>query len=85
MTKLVKFRNEDLFEADISEATVVTLYLLEYLNRKLRPKLLRDLKPGSRIVSHAFSMGDWESKRTADVNSSRIYLWRVPAKTEKPN
>lgn len=81
VTDLVKFRNEDLFQANISEATVVTLYLLESLNEKLRPKLLRDLKPGTRIVSHAFRMGDWEPERSDDVNGIMIYYWTVPAKT----
>jgi Histone methylation protein DOT1 len=81
VTDLVKFRNEDLFQANISEATVVTLYLLESLNEKLRPKLLHDLKPGTRIVSHAFRMGDWEPERSDDVNGIMIYYWTVPAKT----
>ena len=81
VTDLVQFRNEDLFQTNISEATVVTLYLLESLNEKLRPKLLRDLKPGTRIVSHAFRMGSWEPERTEEVNGSRIYFWTVPAKT----
>ena len=81
VTGLVQFRNEDLFQTNISEATVVTLYLLESLNEKLRPKLLRDLKPGTRIVSHAFRMGSWEPERTEVVNGSRIYFWTVPAKT----
>ncbi len=80
VTNLVKFRQEDLFEADIHEATVVTLYLLERLNEQLRPKLLRDLKPGTRIVSHAFRMGDWEPEKSAEVNGRRIYMWTVPAK-----
>ncbi|MGH9794750.1 MAG: SAM-dependent methyltransferase, partial [Candidatus Acidiferrales bacterium] len=80
VTKLVKFRQEDLFEADIHEATVVTLYLLERLNEQLRPKLLRDLKPGTRIVSHAFRMGDWEPEKSAEVNGRRIYMWTVPAR-----
>jgi 2-polyprenyl-3-methyl-5-hydroxy-6-metoxy-1,4-benzoquinol methylase len=79
---LVRFRNEDLFQANISEATVVTLYLLESLNEKLRPKLMRDLKPGTRIVSHAFRMGDWEPERSDDVNGIMIYFWTVPAKTD---
>jgi cyclopropane fatty-acyl-phospholipid synthase-like methyltransferase len=82
VTDLVRFRNEDLFQANISEATVVTLYLLESLNEKLRPKLLRDLKPGTRIVSHAFRMGDWEPERSDDVNGVMIYYWTVPAKTD---
>ena len=81
VTDLVQFRNEDLFQTNISEATVVTLYLLESLNEKLRPKLLRDLKPGTRIVSHAFRMGSWEPERTEEVNGNMIYFWTVPEKT----
>jgi SAM-dependent methyltransferase len=83
VTKLVQFRNQDLFEADFKEASVVTLYLLESLNEKLRPKLLRELKPGTRIVSHAFRMGDWEPEKTSDVNGRKVYFWTVPAKTGK--
>ena len=74
----VRIVQGDLFEADISAATVVTLYLLTDLNLKLRPKLLSDLKPGTRIVSHAFNMGDWKPERTSDVSGSTVYLWRVP-------
>ena len=80
VTGLVRFLNEDLFEADFRAATVVTLYLLPTLNEKLRPKLLRDLKPGTRIVSHAFPMGDWKPERTLEVEGSTIYLWRVPGR-----
>lgn len=80
VTKLVTFRNEDLFQADIRPATVVTLYLLDSLNEKLRPKLLRDLKPGTRIVSHAFRMGDWDPERTQEVDGRMIYMWTVPAR-----
>jgi SAM-dependent methyltransferase len=76
----VKIIRGDLFEADISGATVVTLYLLTDLNLKLRPKLLRDLKPGTRVVSHAFSMGDWKPERTAEVAGTTVYLWRIPAR-----
>lgn len=74
----VKIIRGDLFEADISSATVVTLYLLTELNLKLRPKLLRDLNPGTRVVSHAFAMGDWKPERTADVSGTTVYLWRIP-------
>jgi precorrin-6B methylase 2 len=74
----VKIVRGDLFEADISPATVVTLYLLTQLNLKLRPKLLKELKPGTRIVSHAFDMGDWKPEKSANVSGSSIYLWRVP-------
>ena len=74
----VKILRGDLFEADISAATVVTLYLLTDLNLKLRPKLLRDLKPGTRVVSHAFAMGDWKPERTTEVSGTTVYLWRIP-------
>lgn len=81
VTGLVSFRQEDLFEADFSEATVVTLYLLPTLNEKLRPRLLAELAPGTRIVSHAFDMGDeWPPEKTMRVDSSVIHLWTVPAR-----
>ena len=69
----------DVFEADFREATVVTMYLLPDLNLKLIPKLLRDLKPGTRIVSHAFSMGGWEPEQTAKVDGKSVYRWTIPA------
>jgi SAM-dependent methyltransferase len=75
----VKFILGDLFQQDIHDATVVTLYLLNTLNLKLRPKLWKDLKPGTRIVSHAFDMGDWQPEQKQDVGGTTIYLWRVPA------
>lgn len=78
VTDKVKFVEGDLFEANISEATVVTLYLLTELNLKLRPKLMKDLRPGTRVVSHAFSMGDWKPERTEQVSGSSVYLWRIP-------
>jgi SAM-dependent methyltransferase len=74
----VKFIQGDLFETDLREATVVTLYLLTSLNQKLRPKLWRELKPGSRVVSHAFDMGDWQPDKTEDVDGRQIYLWTIP-------
>ena len=78
VTDKVRFIHGDLFQADISEATVVTLYLLARLNEKLRPKLLRELRPGTRIVSHSFRMGDWQPEQAAKVNRHRIYFWTVP-------
>ena len=72
------FRNEDLFEADIKEATVVTLYLLQSLNLKLRPKLWKELKPGARIVSHNFDMNDWTPDKEVGVASGTIYFWTIP-------
>ena len=74
----VKFLNQDLFTTDISEATVVTLYLLPSLNLKLLPKLNRELKPGTRIVSHAFDMGTAKPLETLNVNGRTIYFWTIP-------
>lgn len=74
----VEFVLGDLFQADFSEASVVTLYLLSSLNLRLRPMLLEQLKPGTRIVSHAFSMGDWEPEKSEIVDGASIYLWIVP-------
>ena len=74
----VRIIEGDLFEANIGDATVVTLYLLTRLNAKLKPKLLKELKPGTRVVSHAFDMGDWEPEQKVFVGASAVYLWRVP-------
>ncbi|WP_459617931.1 SAM-dependent methyltransferase [Bordetella sp. 2513F-2] len=79
VTDKVKFIQGDLFEQDLSEATVISLYLLPSLNLKLRPKLL-ELKPGTRIVSHAFDMGDWPPDQTLNVNGRTVYFWTVPEK-----
>lgn len=76
----VRFLNEDLFQANISDATVVTLYLLPSLNLKLLPKLLDEVKPGTRIVSHAFDMGTWKPEQTLNAGGSTIYFWTIPAK-----
>jgi len=75
------FVNADLFSSDFSRATVVTMYLLPQLNLKLRPIIL-DLKPGTRIVSHAFDMGDWSADQTVHQEGRTAYLWIVPAKVE---
>jgi predicted RNA methylase len=73
----VKFLNQDLFETDLSPATVITLYLLPSLNVKLMPKL-KALKPGTRIVSHSFDMGsEWPPEKTQDVNGRNIYYWTI--------
>jgi SAM-dependent methyltransferase len=96
VTDRVKFIEQDLFETDIREATVVALYLLPELNLQLRPKLLRDLRPGSRIVAHEFDMGDWKPDNMAKVPRVKLYYhptipyekdtyfyyWVVPAKAE---
>src|SRR5580704_6962699 len=77
---LVKFEVNDLFAADIHSATVVTLYLLPDVNLRLRPKLLKDLKLGSRVVSNSFGMGDWKAEKEQIVDGSHIYLWTIPAR-----
>jgi precorrin-6B methylase 2 len=76
----VRFLNQDLFTTNISEATVVTLYLLPSLNLKVMPKPNAELKPGTRVVSHAFDMGDIKPQQTQNVNGRTIYLWTVPIK-----
>ncbi len=83
VTSLVEFRNEDLFEAAIHEATVVTLYLWPSLNLKLRPKLLKELKPGTRVVSNLHDMGDWQPEKQIQVDDHPIYLWTLPAGAKK--
>ena len=75
---LVQFREQDLFAADFREATVVTLYLLPELNLKLQPRLLAELKPGTRIVSHQFDMGDWKPAKKLEADGRTVYFWVVP-------
>jgi ribosomal protein L11 methylase PrmA len=76
----VTIMQADLFETDISAASVVTLYLLPSLNLKLMPKLMKELKPGTRIVSHAFDMGDWAPEQELDVEGRKVYFWTSPKK-----
>jgi ubiquinone/menaquinone biosynthesis C-methylase UbiE len=80
----VEFREGDLFAIDLSEATVVTLYLLPEVNLRLRPKLWRELKPGTRVVSHSFDMGDWEPLKTEKVMGSTVYYWIIPDRPRAP-
>lgn len=82
VTDKVKFIIGNLFEADFHDATVVTLYLLPEVNLKLRPKLLKDLKVGSRIVSHQFDMGDWEPDKKIQIDSRTVYMWTVTEKAK---
>ncbi len=86
----VKILNQDLFTTDVSEANVVTLYLLPSLNLRLRPTLWKTLKPGTRVVSHDFDMGDWKPEQTLNVDGATIYYWTITpdlakrAAAEKP-
>lgn len=79
VTDKVEFREEDLFQTDLSKATVITMYLLNSVNMKLRPEILK-LKPGTRIVSHSFGMGDWKPDREEIVEGRTVFLWIVPEK-----
>ena len=78
VTHLVEFRQQDLFMSDFREASVITLYLLPELNVKLRPRLLQELKVGTRIVSHQFDMGDWKPDKKLESTGRTIYFWTIP-------
>ena len=82
VTGRVQFVQGDFFEADIHEASVVTLYLLPEVNLKLKPKLLKELKVGTRIVSHSFDMGDWKADKTEQQSGRIIRLWTVTDKAK---
>lgn len=81
---LVDFIEGDLFTADFSEASIVTLYLLDSINVQLRPRLLSELQAGSRIVSHAFDMGDWKPDEQREAGGVTLYKWTVPAQVAGP-
>jgi SAM-dependent methyltransferase len=76
----VEFREGDLFDADVRPATVVALYLWPHVNLRLRPRLLEQLRPGARVVSHDHDMGDWRPRRTIHADGARIHLWVIPAR-----
>jgi len=88
---LVRIEQNDLFKADIHEATVVTLFLLPEVNMRLRPKLLQELQPGARIVSNTFDMGDWKPDKQVSLDdddsdsglSHKFFLWIVPRRDQK--
>ena len=82
VTDLVEFRVANLFEEDLSKADVMAMYLLTDINIRLRPKILDTMKPGARIVSHAFGMGDWEPDQRDNVEHRSVFLWIVPAKVQ---
>jgi SAM-dependent methyltransferase len=82
---LVRFEIADLFTTDLTEATVVTLYLLPELNRRLKPKLFAELKPGARVVSHDFDMGrDWPPDEYLKLGTDGVYLWKMPPYVDRP-
>ncbi len=74
----VEFRKADIFDTDFSHATAITMYLLPHLNLKLRPIIL-NMRPGIRVVSHQFDMGDWKPEKKVEIGYRTIYLWKVPA------
>ncbi len=88
VTDRVMFVEGDIFEEDFSEASVITMYLLSSVNRRLRPRLLEELRPGTRVVSHSFDMGDWEPEQTVEVEPydsnvvHHIYFWIIPARVD---
>lgn len=82
VTDRVTFVLGNLFEQDIGKANVLTMYLLQGVNLQLRPKILSDMRPGSRVVSHAFTMNEWEPDERANVNGRNLFLWIVPGKAD---
>jgi SAM-dependent methyltransferase len=82
VTDKVEFKIADLFQEDLSKADVMAMYLLTDINLRLRPKILDTMKPGTRIVSHAFDMGDWEPDQRDTVDGKNVFFWIVPAKVE---
>jgi SAM-dependent methyltransferase len=82
VTDKVEFKIANLFEEDLSKADVMAMYLLTDINLRLRPKILDTMKPGSRVVSHAFDMGDWEPDQRDTVAGKQVFFWMVPAKVE---
>lgn len=83
VTDKVKFIQSDLFEVDLRPATAVTLYLLPDVNLRLRPKLLKELRPGTPVVSHRFDMGDWKPEVERNIGGRTVYLWHAPKKTAR--
>jgi hypothetical protein len=78
----VAFRVENLFQTDISKADVLTMYLFDTINRLLRPRILKDMRPGTRVVSHGYGMGEWEPDIRDPASGYWVYLWVVPAAVE---
>jgi SAM-dependent methyltransferase len=83
VTDKIRFVEGDLFKIPFADATVVTMYLMPDVNLRLKPRLLNELRPGTRIVSHAFGMGDWEPERTVMESGSTIHRWTIPARGKR--
>jgi hypothetical protein len=79
VTDKVKFYNQNLFDTKIGDATVLTMYLLPSVNLQLRPRLFTELKPGTRVVSHDFDMGDWQPDNQIDLGRDQVFFWVIPA------
>jgi hypothetical protein len=79
VTALASFKRQDLFTVSLADPSVLTMYLLPSVNLKLRPKILSEMKPGTRIVSHAFTMEDWQPDERGSANGANVYFWVVPA------
>jgi SAM-dependent methyltransferase len=75
----IRFVEQNFFESDVREATVMLIYLFPDVNIRLRAKFLSEMKPGSRLVSHAFDMGDWKPDNSASIRAQRVYYWVIPA------
>src|SRR3954451_12056294 len=80
VTSLVRFTAQNVYDIDFRQATVVTLYLLPDMHRKLSPRLQRELKPGARIVTHTFDLGEWKPHQTQNIDGEQIFFWRVTKK-----
>jgi hypothetical protein len=78
----VQFRRQDLFRTPLGDANVVTLYLTDEVNRRLRPRILEQMRPGTRVVSHQYDMGEWRPDQRQQIGASTIFLWVVPARVE---
>jgi precorrin-6B methylase 2 len=78
VTEKVRFINGDLFGQDLRQASIVTVFLTPGVNLRLRPKLLRELRPGTRVVSHTFNMGSWAPSKTVQIDNDQVYLWVIP-------
>lgn len=82
LTGRVRFRDENLFRTPLGDADVLTMFLLPEVNLRLRPRILTEMRPGARVVSHSFDMGDWAPDARGRAGGARVYLWRVPARVD---